>query len=452
MGRCGVQSEPRAVYDSPVKSFRAWQSARAAKWVVVGWLIFPVLCRGAEDDVWVTLGADAFEVANRVLPGRAEGAALPRLAETAGVVLTRVPRESVAELSESIHRELLRCGGFVFHESRDAAQAELDRVAVAARVPEGALPFAIDLPQWVQQAAGQVSEANILATITALSTQFPNRYHLHPSGTSSANWIRDLWAGYAAGRPEVTVELVSHTTTPQPSIVLTIPGTTLPAEVVILGAHQDSISSGSSNPTFSAPGADDDASGVASLSEAVRVLLESGFEPQRTIRFIAYAAEEVGLRGSTAIATQYQAAGANVVAVLQQDMTGYHGSAEDMALISDFTNATLTAFVADLIETYQPGLLWTTAACGYACSDHAPWHNRGYPAAFAFEARFGQYNPSIHTVNDNLATIGNSATHAAKFSRLAAAFAIEVGADAVPEIFADGFEVGDTSAWSLTVQ
>src|SRR5690606_7435874 len=98
----------------------------------------------------------------------------------------------------------------------------------------------------------------------------------------------------------VTVEFFQHPgITPQPSVILTIPGSTLPDEIVILGGHQDSTRSGcSSNANCVAPGADDDASGIAVLTEVIRVALANDFAPQRTVQFMAYAAEEVGLVGS----------------------------------------------------------------------------------------------------------------------------------------------------------
>ncbi|WP_370660982.1 M20/M25/M40 family metallo-hydrolase [Massilia cavernae] len=43
-----------------------------------------------------------------------------------------------------------------------------------------------------------------------------------------------------------------------------------------------------------APGADDDASGIAGLTEVLRVLAAGDYKPRRTIKLIAYAAEEVG--------------------------------------------------------------------------------------------------------------------------------------------------------------
>jgi len=129
-------------------------------------------------------------------------------------------------------------------------------------------------------------------------------------------------------------------------------------------------------------------------------------------------------------------------------MTGYPGSAEDVVLISDSTDPALNDFLVELLETYQPGLAWTTDECGYACSDHDPWHLRGYPAGFAFEARVGQHNPEIHTADDTVATLDDSAEHAAKFARLAAAFLAETALVDPGVLFADGFERGTPSAWS----
>ena len=234
-------------------------------------------------------------------------------------------------------------------------------------------------------------------------------------------------------------------------MVLTIPGTSLADEVVVLGGHLDSIAAGSGNPDFLAPGADDNASGIAVLSEVIRVAMSAGFFPQRTVQFMGYAAEEVGLVGSQDIAADYAAAGTDVVAVLQLDMTDYFGSVEDMAFLSDYTDATLTGFLGELVDTYQPELLWTTTACGYGCSDHASWHLQGFPASMSFEARFGQHNPAIHTTSDTLATLGNNVDHAYKFARLALAFMVEIGNDVIEDIFADGFESGSTAAWSQTV-
>lgn len=406
--------------------------------------------------VWITLGEDLYlRAAARLAPppGLDRGIVLERLDAHDGVVLTRIPLAALEDLSRVAHEELGVCGGFIKHETVEEAAAAMARLRAPREAP-AALPFTIDQPALVAALAGQVSELSLFATINSLSTGFANRYHLHPTGTQAANWIKDQWTAYAAGRPDVTVELFSHPgITPQPSVVLTIPGSTLPDQYVILGAHEDSTRFGcsiSSNPACVAPGADDDASGVAVLSEVIRIAMAEGFQPQRTVQFMAYAAEEVGLDGSGHIAGIYQSQGRNVVAVLQQDMTAYHGSVQDLFIYNDsYTDPELNAFFADLVTTYQPGLTVGTSSCGYGCSDHYSWAQQGYRAALVFEASFSQSNPYIHSIDDTTSVPNFSAAHAAHFARLAVAFMVEAAVDGfVPGIFSDGFETGDTSRWS----
>ena len=140
---------------------------------------------------------------------------------------------------------------------------------------------------------------------------------------------------------------------------------------------------------------------------------------------MAYAAEEVGLRGSTEIAQSYKKKGVNVVGALQLDMTNYQGSDKDIWFMKDFTNAAQTQFLIALNEKYV-GATWGMDACGYACSDHASWHRAGIPASMPFEARFKDMNQSIHTAKDTLARSKENAEHAVKFARLGASFAIEL--------------------------
>lgn len=74
------------------------------------------------------------------------------------------------------------------------------------------------------------------------------------------------------------------------NVVAEIPGTDKGAEVVMLGGHLDSW--------HAATGATDNATGVAMMMEAVRVLQASGLKPRRTIRIALWSAEEQGLLGS----------------------------------------------------------------------------------------------------------------------------------------------------------
>ena len=167
----------------------------------------------------------------------------------------------------------------------------------------------------------------------------------------------------------------------------------------------------------------------ASSSAPGARLFFSGYRPKRTIEFMAYAAEEIGLRGSADIARDYAAEGRDVVGVLQLDMTNYMGSANDIYLFTDYTNAAQNGFLANLASSYLPELTVGQSECGYACSDHASWTSNGYAASFPFEAQFGEDNPYIHTAQDTLDKSGNTAAHALKFSRLALTYAVELGSD-----------------------
>ncbi len=398
---------------------------------------------------WITLGADAFEVL-RHSGVRFQGSAARVEAELSGVVLTRVDRDALQRVSMALHEELRRCPGFMVHGSRDQAYLALQRSRTGG-YRGTSNEYVINQATLVQDLESRIEKARILETIEHLSTEYTNRYYLHPSGVQSTTWIRDRWQSFAQGRPDVTVELYDHGSWAQPSVILTIQGSSLPSEVIVLGGHLDSVAPGSSNPDFSAPGADDNASGIAVLTEVIRVAMAANFRPQRTVKLMGYAAEEVGLLGSQEIAEEFRDASTEVVAVLQLDMTDFFGSAQDIAFLSDFTNNELTVFAKSLVDTYQPELEWTDTACGYACSDHASWHLEGYPTVMPAEAIFGQHNPWIHTTSDIVANLGNNADHAYKFARLAAALMVEVGVVDVGELFTDGFESGDPSAWSSSI-
>ena len=394
--------------------------------------------KSASKEVWITIGEDLFRDVQKT-PGIIPGAfALKAEAALDGVVITRMPEASLPAVSELAHETYKRCGGFIVHDSLDEARVAMK---VARTNSYKTLPsdFLINQQAVVNPMLPQMAASNILATITHLSTNYVNRYYQYASGQQSALWIRDQWVNLAGSRSDVTVTTYTHSFT-QPSVIMTIDGADpgLQSEIVVLGGHLDSIKSGGMTTSTIAPGADDNASGIATITEVIRVLMANNFVPDRTIKFMGYAGEENGLLGSGDIAADAQANNDDVVAVMQLDMTDYNGSVEDFTMITDNTNSDLTAFVESLIDEYMPGSLRTTGACGYACSDHASWHQRGFPAVFPFESQFGQYNPNIHTSNDDLATLGNQADHALKFAKLALSFIAETGlADCTPAPAAD---------------
>lgn len=339
-----------------------------------------------------------------------------------GIAIIKISNGQIERLSPLMHEHFHKCAGFSAHELETEARSFIENT-FSANANAQLVDYTINNQANVNQLLPEAQETRIRQMIIDLSA-FPNRRYNQTSGTDSANFIKDQWTQIAGIRPDITVDFFTHptATSPQPSIILTIPGTTLPNEVIILGAHQDSINTTSQ--TANAPGADDDASGIATITETLRVLVNKDFRPQRTIKFMAYAGEEVGLRGSTAIATQFQSQGVNVVGVIQLDMTNFKSTAStlDFALVTDLTNAAQNQFLRDLIAAYLPGMTVGNTTCGYACSDHAPWNSRGYPASFPHESTLAQSNPQIHKATDTISQSGNNANHALKFTKLSLAY------------------------------
>lgn len=291
-----------------------------------------------------------------------------------------------------------------------------------------AVAYTIDQGIYVNEALNLVNNVNIESTIQKL-VSYGTRYHTYNSATQAVNEMKNTWQNMAADRSDISVRLVHHASTNMPSVVMTIQGTTYPNEYVIIGGHIDSI-----NPQNNgvAPGADDDASGIATITEAARVLIAMDFKPKRTIEIMAYAAEEVGLRGSKEIAQDYRNRNINVLGYTQFDMTNYKGSSSDIYLVNDqYTTSILTNFLMQLMNQYNASgthkITYSTTQCNYGCSDHASWKEAGYNASFPFEASFQQSNPYIHTASDtyNRAPVPQS-VHAAKFAKLALEFLIEV--------------------------
>jgi leucyl aminopeptidase len=375
-----------------------------------------------EKEVWITLGTDALEPIRGAFRARGLTLAAPTY-QKGGVTVLRMSESQVQQLALAMHDELNRCAGFIAHDS----QADAFVAVEADQAPQPAaslISYNINNAPSVKALMDEVREPELRSTIQALSGNWTNRYYNVQNGADASTWLANEWKRLTAARPDIMVELFAHTF-PQSSVIATIPGTTLPDEVVVLGGHLDSINLGNAT-TGTAPGADDDASGVASITEVLRVAVLQGYKPARTVKFMAYAGEEAGLLGSRAIANAFKANGVNVVGVLQLDMTNYQGNTFDFGLVLDRTNTTLNTQLRNLITTYQPERTVANIMCGYGCSDHAAWTLAGYPAAMPFEASLSTMNPTIHGAQDTLTFMGDSAENSVKFAKLAASFMAEL--------------------------
>lgn len=342
-----------------------------------------------------------------------------------GASVVKLTAAEVEQLSHLIHHDLHRCGGFMQHESQ--------KEAIEALTSQGDMHFAkraifadyeINQASTVTPMVAQVAEKSIRDMILKLS-EFNTRYYKSETGVKSSEFIRDSWAALAAKRNDVKVELYKHKNWPQASIIMTVTGSEKPEEIVIVGGHADSIA-GMFGGGGRAPGADDNASGISTITEVIRILMTNNFKPKRTIQFMGYAAEEVGLLGSKEIAASYKAKSQKVVGVMQLDMTLRKGTVDkDIVMMADFTNTAQNEFLGRLIDEYVK-VPWGYSRCGYGCSDHASWTANGFPASIPFESTMEDINKSIHTAKDTLESAGGDAKHAAKFAKLATAFVVEL--------------------------
>jgi Zn-dependent M28 family amino/carboxypeptidase len=222
-------------------------------------------------------------------------------------------------------------------------------------------------------------------------------------------------------------------------------------ELVLVTAHLDSTAAFSHGPggydpaKHPAPGADDDASGVATvlcLAEALREL-STLKKPKRTMRFVLFNAEEHGLVGSKAYARDQAALEAPIVAVFQLDMVGYNnieprtceihvGTALPNAEEVQARSKVLADRIVRLNPSVSPDLgpiqIYADASDPAAGrSDHASFQERGYAACLVSEDFFigpgsagAEPNPNYHKESDTFVDVH----FAADIARVTAAAAL----------------------------
>jgi Zn-dependent M28 family amino/carboxypeptidase len=193
-------------------------------------------------------------------------------------------------------------------------------------------------------------------------------------------------------------------------------GTKRPEEIVLVGAHYDAFYSG----------ADDNSSGVAAVLEIARVLQSREFP--RTVRFVGFDLEELGLVGSTRYTTTTASAD-NIVGAIIFDCIGFRSfepNSQDslpgfpapsvgnfVAVIGNATSTKLSddawlmqqrLGVVEVVGVDSPGLSDSLATGNLLRSDHAPFWLQDKPALFITDtANFR--NPHYHMPTDQVSTL-----------------------------------------------
>jgi len=303
------------------------------------------------------------------------------------IQLRAAPKAALAILTEGV----FRCHG----AGRLVNPAQpLRPVRYAAAIGggrQGALGTDPDVAAWV----AQVAQANLLADVQTM-VNFGTRRHGTSGEVQCENWLEAKFA--ALGLNVSTFNYDSGAD----NVIGELPGLKDPSKIVIIGGHYDSINYSSSV----APGADDDASGVAGVLEVARILSQQQFD--YTIRFVGWSGEESGLLGSEAYAAHLDDINAEVVGMIQLDMIAYRKStdAADVDFVTNGTDAVLTAFAMAVHEAYVPSLPAVSGVLVAGQSDHAPFTRHGFPACFPFEDT-GKWSPYIHGSNDVIGTSAN---------------------------------------------
>ncbi len=179
--------------------------------------------------------------------------------------------------------------------------------------------------------------------------------------------------------------------TVQTNVYGVIPGKEIGGGVIVVGAHYDSVSLDFEDGAAYAPGANDNASGVAALIEIARILSK---RPHRaTIMLVAFSAEEVGRIGSREFVKFLQSYQIDIKAMINMDIigsqTGQNGEVNDrqIRLFSEGPNESPSRQIARAIHlldaTYMPNMDIIIENAGDRIgrySDHLSFSEAGWAA------------------------------------------------------------------------
>ena len=236
------------------------------------------------------------------------------------------------------------------------------------------------------------------------------------------------------------------------NVIALLPGSEagLDQSTVVVGAHYDHLGHGEFGSTGETGeihnGADDNASGVAAMLEAAR-LLADGPRPKRSILFIAFTGEELGLLGSSHYTKNPTRPLSLTLAMVNLDMVGRLGE-EAMIVYGMGTAPEWTDLVNAANEDVDIPLLFEPD--GYGPSDHTSFYSNEIPVLHFFTNVHRDY----HRESDDWDKI--DAEGVSRIARLTANVAAalanrETKLTLVPGVGAPSDRVGGNNAWLGTV-
>jgi Zn-dependent M28 family amino/carboxypeptidase len=214
--------------------------------------------------------------------------------------------------------------------------------------------------------ANAPDEAQLRDTITAL-VGFGTRHTLSDTSSptrgigAARRWVTSRFESISrecGGCLQIVTpsQVVTGKRIPKPTEVMDVVaikrGSSDPQRVIVMTGHLDSRVSDVMNATSDAPGANDDASGVAALLEAARLL--SRQDNRATLVFAALSGEEQGLYGGKVLADYAKAQGWRVEADLNNDIVGNsrgQNGAQDNTIVRVFSEGTRSTETPEQAKT-----------------------------------------------------------------------------------------------------
>jgi len=243
----------------------------------------------------------------------------------------------------------------------------------------------------------EINQDSIEKTIQTLQ-DFDTRYALSPKRLDIAKWIKNKFISFGYNNAKIDSFKTKYNTQDsvwQYNIIASLNSSLNPNNIVVVGAHYDSTSD---NRTIYAPGADDNASGVAAIIEVARVLKKNNYKPVSTIQYVAFAYEEGPCAGSQYYIKKTEAQNKKIDFMINNDMIANTLSNDNWTVtFQNYDNSGWLTSMASLITKKYTILNSIESTSWLSGSDSWSFYQKGYSVIYLTETDF---SPHWHKTTD----------------------------------------------------
>ena len=288
----------------------------------------------------------------------------------------------------------------------DGAVAIFNKVAQLPRQTRD-FPTVTEEDPRIRAMMDQVNMDSLQATVQFLQ-DFQNRLWKSDNAFAASDWIAGRMSalGLEVEQQSFYANTWMGSGRAAPNVIGIQRGTVYPDTYVVCGSHFDSFSYEAYYGSGDCPGADDNATGVASVLESARIMTQHEFE--YSIIYCAYGCEEMGLYGSEAYASRCQQEGMDIIGYFNNDMNGYlYGDQIHIDCIYPNSVEPIGTYYMNVAGVYFPEMPVRHVNMTYGDSDHTSFNNHGYMGIYPFED-VDHDSPYIHSANDLIGPSVNS--------------------------------------------